>query len=209
MTRKPTARKTERKASTSELRPAIGYVRVSTQAQASEGHSLEAQKERIEAYCKSAGLQLLNVHTDAGVSGKRAANRPGLEASLNAVCRSGGVLVVAKLSRLARSTKDAIEICHRIESCGGDLASVGDNIDTSTPMGRFTFRLMASIDELERDNIAERTKEILGGLRSQGKRIGTVPYGYTLDDDGVQLTPEPAEQRGIERMRELLSLIHI
>ena len=85
---------------------ATAYIRVSTAQQAEEGVSLEAQQARIAAYCMANGLELVNTFTDAGLSGKRADNRPGLQAALEAVCNDGGILVVYSLSRLARSVGD-------------------------------------------------------------------------------------------------------
>src|SRR3990170_126433 len=99
-------------------RRATGYVRVSTERQVNEGVSLEAQRERIAAWCKATDHELSKVHTDEGLSGKRADNRPGLLAALEDVCREGGVLIVYSLSRLARSTRDAIAIADRLEKAG-------------------------------------------------------------------------------------------
>ena len=62
------------------MKAAIGYVRVSTDGQAEDGVSLEAQQERIQAWCLVNGYQLAAVHVDAGLSGKRADNRPALNA---------------------------------------------------------------------------------------------------------------------------------
>jgi len=188
----------------SDTRPAIGYVRVSTEGQAVDGVSLEEQRARIAAYCEAHGYQLLRIEADEGVSGKRADNRPALERAMRGVCESQGVLVVAKLDRLARSTLDAIELAQRIDKCGADLASIGEKIDTASAMGRFVFRLMASLGELERDQIAERTRSALHHKRRRGERISRhIPYGYDLADDGSRLIENPEQQRAIERMREL------
>jgi DNA invertase Pin-like site-specific DNA recombinase len=96
---------------------------VSTAEQAAEGVSLEAQAARLAAWCGAHGYTLTSadVHADAGYSGKRADNRPGLQAALDAVCGAGGVLVVYALSRLARSTRDALQIAERLERAGADL----------------------------------------------------------------------------------------
>ena len=89
---------------------AIGYVRVSTEQQASEGVSLEAQAARIRAYAALNELDLAAIYTDAGLSGKRSDNRPQLQAALDHATRIGGVLVVYSLSRLARSTRDTLAL---------------------------------------------------------------------------------------------------
>src|SRR5579863_7593107 len=94
---------------------AIGYVRVSTSAQADEGVSLDTQRAKVKAYCDLHGLDLMRTHADEGMSGGRADNRPGLQAVLKSVCRHKGVLVVYSPSRFARSTRDCIDLIARIE----------------------------------------------------------------------------------------------
>lgn len=82
----------------------MGYIRVSTLDQAVEGVSLEAQRRKIEAWAELHGFTLLAVHEDAGISGKSADNRPGLQQALKDACANRAALVVLSLSRLARST---------------------------------------------------------------------------------------------------------
>jgi site-specific DNA recombinase len=76
---------------------ATGYLRVSTEGQARERVSLEAQRAKIEAWCLANDIALSGIYVDAGVSGKRADNRPQLQAALEVVCRTRGVLVVYSL----------------------------------------------------------------------------------------------------------------
>lgn len=66
---------------------AVGYVRVSTEGQAAEGLTREAQRDRVEAWCQANGYELVALHVDAGLSGKRADNRPGLQGALADACR--------------------------------------------------------------------------------------------------------------------------
>ena len=178
------------------MRPrAIGYVRVSTSSQAIDGVSLDAQREKIEAWCASNGYRLVEVFSDGGVSGKRADNRPGLQRALKAVCaKRGAALVVYSLSRLARSTKDAISIGERLDKAGADLVSLSEQIDTTTAAGKMVFRMLAVFSEFERDLVSERTTAALAAKRANGERTGQVPYGFDLADDGVTLVPNKAEQ---------------
>ena len=136
---------------------AIGYIRVSTVGQAVEGVSLEAQRDKITAWCAANDAELAGVFVDAGISGKRSDNRPQLQAALEAVS-AGSVLVVYSLSRLARSTKDTISISERIEKSGADLVSINEKLDTSSAAGKMLFRLMAVLAEFESDQISERTR---------------------------------------------------
>ncbi len=174
---------------------AIGYIRVSTAGQATDGLSLVAQRQRIERWCEANDYRLADVHTDAGISGKRADNRPALQRALSDACkRRGTALIVYSLSRLARSTKDAIGIAERLDKAGADLVSLSERIDTTTAAGKMVFRMLAVLAEFERDLVSERTTAALAVKRSNGQRIGAVPFGFDLATDGSTLIDNPAEQ---------------
>jgi site-specific DNA recombinase len=179
----PRPRKHDRSAEKHDSRPrAVGYCRVSTDGQATEGVSLDAQRARIAAWSDANGYRLADVFTDAGLSGKRADNRPGLQAALVDVCRSGGALVVYSLSRLARSTRDAIAIAERLDKAGADMVSLTEKIDTTTAAGKMVFRLLAVLNEFERDLASERTRAALAHKRTRNERTGGVPFGWRLVD---------------------------
>jgi site-specific DNA recombinase len=175
---------------------AIGYTRVSTEQQAAEGISLDAQRSRIQAWSEMTGAKLVAIHTDSGISGSRTANRPAFQKALMEVCRVHGVLVVHSLSRLARSTKDAILIAEKLEKSGADLVSLSENIDTTSAAGKMIFRMLAVLSEFERDLVSERTTAALQHLRNSGKRFsGKTPYGYALKGD--RLVTLKREQEGV------------
>lgn len=183
---------------------AIGYFRVSTEWQAVEGVSLEAQQERIRQWCALNGYTLTALHVDSGLSGCRSDNRPGLQLALSEACKHKAALVVYSLSRLARSTKDALSISERLAKHGADLVSLSERIDTTTAAGKMVFRMLAVLAEFERDQIAERTKGALSHMRNQGKRIsGMIPYGYDLAADGISLMPNQYEQEGLRLIQSL------
>ena len=122
-------------------------------------------------------------------------NRPGLQAALKAVCKAKGVLVVYSLSRLARSTRDTLELADRLDRAGADLVSLSEQLDTTSAAGKMVFRLLAVLAEFERDLASERTKAALAHKRAKGERTGgTVPYGWRLQADGVRLVADPDEQ---------------
>ena len=147
---------------------------------------------------------MLALHTDAGLSGSRADNRPGLQTALNEVCKEKAVLVVYSLSRLARSTKDAILISERLNRAGADLVSLSEQIDTTSASGKMVFRLLAVLAEFERDLISERITTTLAHLKSQGRRVsGLIPYGFDLASDGRTLTLNKHEQTVIGRICQL------
>lgn len=183
---------------------AIGYCRVSTELQAQEGVSLDAQQARIRAWGTANGYDLANIHIDAGLSGSRSDNRPALQAALTEACRTKAVLVVYSLSRLARSTKDAIAISDRLAKSGADLVSLSERIDTTSAAGKMIFRMLAVLAEFERDQISERTKTAMAHLRRQGRRVSRyLPYGYALAPDGVSLVSAAHEQQVLSQIRAL------
>jgi site-specific DNA recombinase len=156
---------------------AIGYVRVSTEGQAADGVSLDAQGSRIESWCRANDFELAALHVDAGPSGKRADNRPGLQAALTEACRERHTaLVVYSLSRLARSVKDTLEIAGRLDRAGADLVSLSEKIDSTSAAGRMVFRMLAVLAEFERDLCSERTKVALSLKKQRGECAGEVPY---------------------------------
>lgn len=185
------------------MKQAVIYTRVSTQRQADEGISLDAQTARCRDYCKGMGYEIAGEFQDAGISGGRADNRPGLQSALDHVTGSGGVLVTYSLSRLARSTRDALDIADRLDRAGADLCSLSESIDTTSAAGKMVFRMLAVLSEFERDLVSERTRAALSHKRASGyKTGGPVPFGYTADDTG-KLSPDPGEQRTVTLIHEL------
>ncbi len=179
-------------------RKAIGYVRVSTAGQAAEGLSLEAQRARIEAAAAAAGLELVAIHADEGLSGKRADNRPGLVAALEAACRAKAVLVVYSLSRMSRSVTDTLAIVARLDKAGAGFVSLTESIDTTTAAGRMMVTMLAAFAAFERELTAERTATVLHHKRANGERTGGIPFGWA--DEGGRLVAIPAEQAVLERI---------
>ena len=180
---------------------AIGYLRVSTSDQAKDGVSLDAQRARIEAWALGSDADLLAIHTDEGISGYKMANRPGLLAALDDACGKKAALVVHSLSRLARNTREALELSDRLAKSGADLVSLSERLDTTSAAGRMTFRLLAVLNEFERDLISERTRNAMQFARSQGKRVGNIPYGFN-EVEG-KLFKNEFEQDNIMLMRQL------
>jgi len=144
----------------------FGYARVSTQDQ-----NLDLQIDALKKY----GCERIFQEKITGTK----KDRPQLEEMLK-LLRSGDKVVIYKLDRISRSTKHLIELSERFESEGVQLVSIQDSIDTSSPIGRFFFRVMASISELERDIISERTRAGLSSARSRG-RMGGRPRAKSED----------------------------
>jgi site-specific DNA recombinase len=185
------------------MRKAVAYIRVSTELQASEGVSLEAQRAKIAAWCLLNDYELSDTFTDEGISGSRMANRPGLLKAIEHACKTSSALVVYSLSRLSRSTKDTLELGEKLEKSGADLVSLSEKIDTTSAAGKMVFRMLAVLAEFERDQISERTKLGLRHKKAKGERVGKVPFGYDLASDGIQLMKNDLEQSIIVAMKDL------
>ncbi|HQO30423.1 MAG TPA: recombinase family protein [Accumulibacter sp.] len=139
----------------------IGYARVSTQDQ-----NLELQRDALnKAGCKK-------IFEDK-ISGARA-DRPGLVMALE-ILREEDTLVVWKLDRLGRSVKQLVGLVSNLHKQGVQFKSLTDSIDTSTPSGRFFFHVMASLAEMERELIVERTHAGLETARKYGRKGGRKP----------------------------------
>ena len=139
----------------------IGYARISTQDQ-----NLELQ---LDALTK-AGCQKVFEDTICGTR----ADRPGLGKALE-MLREGDTLVVWKLDRLGRSVKQLVELVSALHKQNVQFKSLTDSIDTGTPAGRFFFHVMASLAEMERDLIVERTQAGLDVARQLGRKGGRKP----------------------------------
>lgn len=177
---------------------AVAYIRVSTLGQVQDGVSLDTQRAKIAAWCSLNDYELVLTFEDAGISGASADRRPGLQRALDAACSRKAALIVHSLSRLARSTVDALTISQRLHRAGAELVSLSEKLDTTTSAGKMVFRMLAVLAEFERDQIAERTRAAMQHLRRLGKRISRyAPFGWDLSPDGDVLTPNEAEQEVI------------
>lgn len=181
---------------------AIGYVRVSTAGQAADGVSLDAQRARIAAAAAAAGLELIAVHADEGLSGKRADNRPGLVAALDAARRQRAVLIVYSLSRLSRSVRDTLSIVESLDKAGAGFVSLTESLDTTSAAGRMMVTMLAGFAAFERELAVERTTAALHHKRAKGQRTGGIPFGYTLAADGITLVEDADEQAVLRRIED-------
>ena len=160
------------------MKTAIAYIRVSTDKQAAEGISLAAQQSRIEQWCANNGYELAQVFIDAGISGKRMDTRPELLKALSAL-KKGTALVTYSLSRLARSTKDALTISEMVAKKKADMVSLSEQIDTTTAAGKMMFQMMSVLAEFERNLVAERTTTALQHKKATNQKYcNQTPYGF-------------------------------
>jgi DNA invertase Pin-like site-specific DNA recombinase len=150
----------------------IGYVRVSTDEQASSGAGLEAQREAINGECERRGWTLLEVIEDGGCSARNL-KRPGVQDALDRLKRGNAEgLVVAKLDRLSRSVVDFAGLMERASREGWSLVALDLGVDTSTPSGEMMANVLSSFAQYERRLIGQRTKDALAIKRAEGVKLG-------------------------------------
>ena len=189
------------------MKPAVAYVRTSTGKQE---NSLEAQQTILRAMAALRETELVDVIVDSDeFSGDL--NRPGVQRVLEMVRRKQvSAVLVTRLERLTRSTRDAVELIELFAQKGVALVSRYENLDTESPIGRFVVRMIASIAELDREMIGTRTKDGLQNLKRHGYPVGTAPYGFKARQRTAQekadrirypLEPNPQEQEVVRQMR--------
>jgi site-specific DNA recombinase len=174
-------------------KPAALYVRVSTEEQAKEGYSIQAQTEVLTQYCKLYNMDIFKVYSDLGISGKSIRERPGLTELLEDAANGRfGFIIVWKISRLSRSLKDLMSLVDRFESSGISFISYSEKFDTSTPVGRMTLQILGSIAEFERNTIVENVKLGLRQKAKEGKWTGNHVFGYDNLDKKIIINEKEA-----------------
>ncbi|WP_175948761.1 recombinase family protein [Burkholderia pyrrocinia] len=143
-------------------RAMIGYARVSTEEQ-----HLDLQLTALKTY------GCTEIYSDQGFSGARA-DRPGLRDALAHATR-GRTLVVWRLDRLGRSLIHLMTVIGELGDAGVEFVSLTESIETRSPVGRFTFHMIAALAEFERSLIAERTRAGVASARARGSQIGRPP----------------------------------
>jgi DNA invertase Pin-like site-specific DNA recombinase len=184
---------------------AVGYIRVSTQEQAQEGVSVDAQRIALERYCELEELDLVTVYEDPGVSASKPLwERPsGKEMRARLEPGDINIVVAYKLDRLFRSARDCLATVEDLKDLGADFATVRDKIDTSSAQGRFFLTIQAAMAEMELNQIRERTQFAMDHLKAQGKRAGQLPFGWDLGPDGETLVESEEEQVTLAKIFEL------
>ena len=174
------------------MKNVVGYARVSTQEQADSGLSIEAQKSKITQFCQFKGLNLLEIIVEEGVSGTVPLDeRPGGSRLLKLTQSQKVDVVASRLDRLFRDAHDCLGVTKDWEKRGNSLHLLDLGIDMTTPMGRAFLSNAATYAELERNLIAQRTKDAMSELKKQGVAIGAAKYGWhysdQVDDKGRRL----------------------
>jgi len=167
------------------MKRAALYVRVSTEEQANEGHSIPAQLKELHNYACANDLEVVAEYADEGKSG-RTAERQQFQEMITAAKkkpRSFDVILIHKSDRFARNRDDAVIFKKLLKGCGIELISVTERFDDS-PSGRLLEGMMEVLADFYSDNLAH---EVLKGQRqraSEGKGMCLPPIGYTRNSEG-------------------------
>ena len=173
------------------MRAAI-YVRVSTEEQAAEGYSIDAQKELLQDYCLVEGWDVAGVYEDDGFSGRND-KRPAYRRMM-AEMDSWDLILVIKMDRIHRNSRNFMNMMEVLDRHGKMFVSQSESLDTTNALGRFVVDMIQRLAQLESEQIGERTHM---GMRekaetledaTEGKRtMGfTPPFGYRLENGALK-----------------------
>ena len=172
------------------------YVRVSTDEQAREGYSIRAQIDKLKSYVQIKEWGLYKVYADEGISGKNITDRPAINELLTDI-KSGHVdnVVVYKIDRLTRSTRDLIELTDIFKKHNCSFNSIMESIDTQTASGRMFLKIIGIFAEFERENIIERITLACEKKVKEGYTLATFTpsFGYDREVGEKIQTINPAE----------------
>ena len=169
------------------------YARVSTDEQADEGHSIDAQIRLLREFCARKGWTIVGEYIDAGVSGTTL-RRPEFQRMLKAA-RSGefDIIVVHKLDRFSRSLLDTLTMLSELSRGGVSFCSATEDFDFTTPIGKVLLALLAAFAQYFIDNLRAETKKGKRERALKGLYNGVVPLGYLAvpKDEGGVPVPHP------------------
>jgi site-specific DNA recombinase len=184
------------------MKTAVLYCRVSTENQATQGVSIKNQQQLLRNYANQNGYTEFIEIADEGFSGKNI-NRPGFTQMLDLVKQKKiNSVIVYSLSRFARNTMDTLRTIEVLTKHNVTFISLSEKIETDTAVGKFFISVLASLSELERNQISERTKSALMYKKSKNELIGQLMFGYDCFD-GKNLTENIEEQNTLRLMKEL------
>ncbi len=178
------------------------YVRVSTEDQAKEGYSLDAQEKRLSDYCKFNGLEIAGLYRDEGYSGRNTF-RPAYRRMMDDIDDWDGILVL-KMDRIHRNSRHFTAMMDTLRKHGKEFISMMEKFNTETAMGRFVMDTIQRIAQLESEQIGDRVK--IGMARKAETGDGNMgspdPYGYTHKDGMLVIREDEAENvREMFRMK--------
>ena len=173
------------------VRTAI-YTRVSTEDQAKEGFSLDAQLDKLRSYCKARDWTIAGEYVDDGYSGRNI-KRPAYIRMMQEI-DNWDILLVIKMDRIHRNSKNFMTMMEYLKQMDKEFVSMFESLDTSTAMGRFVMDIIQRIAQLESEQIGER---VYIGMEQKARTNGgilgfNIPYGYSYLDGSLSLNEEEA-----------------
>jgi len=183
------------------LRAAI-YTRVSTEDQAKEGFSLDAQLDKLKSYCKARDWDIGGEYVDDGYSGRYIRRRPAYKSMMQEMDKWDTILVI-KMDRIHRNSKNFMLMMEDLNKNDKGFVSMNESFDTSTAMGRFVMNIIQLIAQLESEQIGER---VYDGMEQKAKTnsgvLGfNIPFGYDYNEGMLKINIEEAKV-----VREIYSL---
>ncbi len=180
------------------------WIRTSTDLD-SQKESPEHHLERAKAYCSFKEWDIVEVYDLTATSGKSVIELSQTKQMLADVA-SGKItgLIFSKLARLARSTRELLDLADIFKKHNADLISLGESIDTSTPAGTLFFTVLAALAQFEREELSDRVKASVPIRAKLGKQTGgAAPLGYKWENN--QLKVDENEAVIIKKMFEVFS----
>lgn len=169
------------------------YTRVSTEDQAKEGFSLDAQLDKLRSYCKARDWIVGGEYIDDGYSGRNV-KRPAYSKMMDEM-DNWNVLLVTKMDRIHRNSKNFMMMMEYLKKHNKEFVSMTESLDTSTAMGRFVMDIIQRIAQLESEQIGER---VYFGMEQKARVNGgvlgfNIPYGYDYTDGKLTINSNEAE----------------
>jgi DNA invertase Pin-like site-specific DNA recombinase len=171
---------------------AVIYTRVSTEDQAKEGFSLDAQLDKLRAYCKARDWTVVEEYIDDGFSGRNV-KRPAYNNMIENM-EKWDLLLVMKMDRIHRNSKNFMLMMEYLNKNNKEFVSMNESFDTSTAMGRFVMNIIQLIAQLESEQIGER---VYIGMEQKAKTNGgvlgfNIPYGYDYINGKLEINKDEA-----------------
>lgn len=171
------------------------YIRVSTEEQAKEGFSINAQKEKLTAYSKINNWEDITYYIDDGLSGKNINERPSINNLIEDVKTNKiNNVLIYKLDRLTRNVKDLINLIEIFETNNCSFNSITEKLDTTTAVGRMFIKIIGTFAEFERENLAERVSFGYEQKTREGNYTNTNGvYGYDYINGNLTINNKEKE----------------
>jgi DNA invertase Pin-like site-specific DNA recombinase len=185
----------------SDPKKAVLYWRASKEEQKL---SPDVQRAAAEQWAAREGVELVGIFGDHLSSVTAVEDRPGLVAALDALkATRAGIFLVAKRDRIGRDVVLVAMITRMVEREGAQVVSAAGEGNGDTPSDKLMRSIIDAFASYERDIIRSRTKAALAAKKAKGERVGLVPYGYRLHEDGKHMVADEGEQRMIATIRSL------